>query len=286
MHISKHRLMAIGAALGLAIVAGLPARGAVTAFPGSITLTAPTGNSYLRGIVPVTWKWRSGTSVKSTSTVDVSSTIDGYTWTPIATLLPIRSGSVQWNTAGTPDYLYAVRVVVHGTTIKSVASPLIIDNTAPSVSISKPGATQVVLDDQTLVEVRYVAGTASLTADTFDAMSGVASVAWTLDDVAIGNGTPLRYNFSTQPGKHTLTATAIDRSGNSSSVTIDIVAVPGPSVTEGLPTPPAVPTPPDVVPSGTPTAPAAPSVPPSTPPVPSVPPSPDPGGLPVPLPTP
>lgn len=263
---------------------------AAVARPGTLTLTSPTRQQAVRGEVDVTWVWRSGTAVKSTSKVDLAVTQNGVTWYTIGAGLPIRSGEYTWDTGTWPDSIYAVRATVSRTTVKSVVSPMFVDNTAPQVRVTRPAEGEVLVENERMIFFAAVVGTARLEADASDALSGVDKVRWLLNDEEIGVGTPFDYNFSTKPGRHQLTAEATDKAGNTATHEITLIVAPGPSAAEGAPDPGDVPIPdPDELPDPgpLPTLPATPEV----PPTPAVPeeleiPSPEPNSLPTAIPSP
>lgn len=93
-----------------------------------------------------------------------------------------------------------------------------VDSTAPSVSITSPtnGAT--------------VTGNVRITASAGDSQSGVASVAFSVDNTRIGtsNSSPWQVQWNTKkvnPGQHVLTAVATDRVGNRATSTAITVTV-------------------------------------------------------------
>lgn len=284
--------------------------------PGSVKLTTPERQSSMRGDTVVTWTWKAGASVRSTSVVDFFVTQNGLAWYTIKVKTPIRAGSFSWNTNAWPDGVYAMRATVSGTTVKSIVSPFIIDNTSPEVRIARPAEGEVLVENERTVFFAAIVGSARLEADARDALSGVQTVRWYLDDAEIGTGSPYDYNFSRHPGNHVLKAEAIDRAGNSATHSITVVVLPGPSAADGaVPKPSDLPIPdPSAPPSadqptlpgtpsiddlnlgdlpdgdsipapGTPPAPSAPSAPPAQP-APSAPSAPNPGlGIPLTLPT-
>jgi hypothetical protein len=212
--------------------------------PGSITLTSPQRQEATRSDITVAWTWRSGSAVRSTSAVDFFVTQNGLAWYTIKVKVPVRSGSFSWNTRAWPDGVYAMRATVSGTSVKSIVSPFVIDNTAPEVRISRPAEGEVLVENERTVFFAAVVGTARLEADARDGLSGVQTVTWYLDDEQIGTGTPYDYNFSMHPGNHVLKAEAVDRAGNAATHEISIIVIPGPSAADGVvPKPSDVPIP-------------------------------------------
>lgn len=204
--------------------------------PGSIRLERSIAETAYADAVPFTWNFLPGTKVRTYSQVYLQVTNDGYRWRSIASRLPIRSGGFSWNTVGWPEGMYYARVIVHNTLITSSVGPLVLDRTAPRSRITHPSEGSVTVEDLAQVNGSVVIGTTTLEAEVSDNGSGVESIDWSLDDTPIGSGTPLEYNFSMQPGKHTLTVETTDIAGNSSSHSVQVIAGPGPSlVVENIP---------------------------------------------------
>lgn len=258
--------------VALALVAG-PAIGATS--PGSIRITEPVASSAHGGTVGIEWSYRPGTEIRSTSKVNVFWTPNGLTWGKIASSVPIRTGGVEWNSAGI-NAPVAFRVAVVGTTIKSTVSPVLIDNTKPTVDIVRPTTNQVIVEDAA-PGFAIVAGSATLSADARDGFTGIAEVRWLLDGKLIGTGANYKHNFGNRPGQHVLTAVAVDRAGNTAEDSVDIMALPGPSNAGQVPELPAPP-------SEGPALPETPDLPDGTPEVPEVP-NPDPSEAPDPTPS-
>lgn len=182
--------------------------------PGSVTLTDP--GSPLRGSVTV-----SGTAADAGSGVAslrVQYAVPGgSTWTTgcIATTAPY---SCSLATAAIPDGLYDLRAfatdAAGNTTSSNVLANHRIDNTAPSVTVSDPGA--------------YIRQTVTLTGTAGDAGSGVASVTvqraptgsstWTT--VCAGTSSPTNCTLNTTTltdGGYDLRAIATDVAGNTTT---------------------------------------------------------------------
>ena len=111
---------------------------AYAAHTASITLTGPGSGEIVSGSVEVTWSY---TVFTGTTPVIVEAAPDGTTFSQVAKV-PIddgtsgRFGSVSWDTSTFADSnTYAVRVrVVTNKNAVSVASPVIVDNTAPTLT--------------------------------------------------------------------------------------------------------------------------------------------------------
>lgn len=286
MGINKTRAIAI-AALVIALTGshGLSAiaKRRTTAFAGSVSLTGPHATSKIRRSATISWTWQAGSVVKSTSRVDLLAG-DGMAWHPVALGLPIRNGEFAWDTSQWPDNRYSLRVQVQKTTIRGQLDQIFIDNTKPEARIARPAQGEILVEDDTRIYFATVVGTATLTADARDALTGISDITWKLDGAEIARGNNVRYNFSLVPGKHELTVVAKDGAGNESDPhTIVIFCAPGTSTPDALmpsdaPTVPSSPLPtPSDVPSD------VPSVDPST--LPGIPPAPDPSSVPSQVPT-
>lgn len=117
-----------------------------------------------------------------------------------------------------PETITATGTRADGSTI-SISAQVIIDNTPPQIAITSPAA-----------DANYQAVDVTMAAQADDATSQVASVTGTLD----GNAIPIPDTFPSDnilPGRHTLTVTAADSAGNSTSTTrtfiTSIGAIPG-----------------------------------------------------------
>lgn len=278
MRWNRGRKVGYGLLIAALVTVAAPAFSATS--PGSITITSPVASSAQGGTVTVDWTWRRGTDVTSTSTVDVYLTNNGLTWVKIASKVPVRDGGILWDASTLPDAPYALRAKVTGKSVRSTVSPIYVDNTKPTIDITRPSEGQIVIDDSTPA-LAVVAGVATLVSDARDAFTGVASVQWFLDEEQIGEGATIQHDFSMSPGQHVLKAIATDKAGNKAEDTINVLALPGTGALGAIPSPDVPPTelpvpdpgatpdvPPVPVPSETPSLPEpgpAPSEPPSDP---------------------
>lgn len=238
------RKLLIGSMLIMGLAPAVP--GLTAASLGKLSLQDPITQTAYSNVVPIAWNWQGGSKVNSGSAVYFQASPDGYRWFPIETRVPIRSGETEWDTTGWPEGFYSVRGVVHRTLVMDIVEPIVIDRTAPGVRITKPSEGDVWVEDTLRVYGTAVVGTTTLEADTYDYGTGVQDIVWTLNGEEIGRGSPYTYNFSLNPGRHTLTATATDAAGNESSHSILVIAGPGPSlVAEDLPEVPEAPEPPE-----------------------------------------
>lgn len=267
---------------------------AATMFRGSISLMTPTDGSAIREDAQITWIYRTGSAVTAASKVGIYRSFDRVNWTLVAGNLPITAGTYTIDSKSLADGAYLFRLVADGK-VASGANKVVIDNTAPVVSITKPSNGALIVEDNTLAAPpAVVAGRSTLQVAAEDNASGISSVVWSLDDNEIARGVTSSYDFGLSPGRHTLTATVKDRAGNEASSSVDVIALPGQNQ---VGTPPPLPTPgalpsdvpttlpiPTDLPTTLPTPPVGvPSIPPSPPTVPAPPTVPP---APTPLPTP
>ncbi|MDX6491430.1 MAG: large repetitive protein, partial [Gaiellaceae bacterium] len=124
----------------------------------------------------------------------------------------------SWNTTSVPDGLYDLRVVVADVAGNSTASPAAadvrVDNTAPSVALDDLGTA--------------VHGTVSLSANSADAGSGIASVTYQYSPAGSNSWTATPASWSTSAlaeGMYDLRSRATDLAGNSAYSTAETVQV-------------------------------------------------------------
>ena len=230
---TNFRRAATALALATIALAAVPALSA--SIKGGISHDSLTPAEAVAGVVDLDWTWTGGTKVNSQDAVNVTVSTDGTSWSPIARRLPIRDGHYAWDTTAVPDGSYYVRYRVAGHWIFSDAVLVTVDNTAPLVRITRPTTDQIIVDDTT-PGFAIVAGNATLEARALDVTTGVTDVTWLLGEEQIASGDSATYNFSANPGPHTLTAVATDGAGNTASHSIEILALAGPSAAvEGAP---------------------------------------------------
>jgi hypothetical protein len=285
MNRSKIRMIAAAAALTLTAILAVPGFSATS--PGSISLKVP--DSFSRDSVAMTWTYKAGTLITNNSQVDVLTSSNGATWSPLALRVPIRNLGYNWNISNWNDAVYAVRLRIAGTSTYSATDYAYVDHTNPNIEITHPSRNDITVDDASVATLdAVVAGRTTLKANANDALSGVETVVWELDGNPIATGGTAVYDFTASPGRHELAAVASDFAGNTASASITVVALPGSAAA----TPPGdTPDPNDLIPTPDPTT--IPSPDPSTlptlPPIPSpdptVIPSPDPTAVPSPDPT-
>ena len=197
---------------------------------GSISLLDPISQTAYSDQVPIAWEFTPGSKVRTTSSVYIQASTDRYRWYTIESKVPIRHGAYIWNTSDWPEGTYHLRSVVHRTMITDSVGPIVVDRSNPLAYITSPSEGDVVIEDALTVSTAVVAGTTTLEASTYDYGSGIESIAWALDEKAIGFGSPYRYNFSMEPGPHVLSVTVTDAAGNVSMASANLLAVPGPSL--------------------------------------------------------
>ncbi|WP_395851944.1 Ig-like domain-containing protein [Cystobacter fuscus] len=166
--------------------------------PPTAVLTAPASNATLRGTVTMT-----ATADDDIGVAKVEF-YDGQTLVGTDTSAPY---SVSWNTAGLADGTHTLTAKAYdgvGLTGTSVGVTVIVDNTAPTASITSPRAT-------------YVQGTVQVTATASDNQS-IAKVEFYDGATLLGTDTTAPYSMSWNTvsafgSTHTLTAKAYDGVG-------------------------------------------------------------------------
>jgi hypothetical protein len=152
-------------------------------------------------------------SLLTTFEIDYASA-GGTKWTPICASILASTLSCSWATPATGSYDVRAYAVVNGTAYTDTATEVLVDNTAPTVSVTGPGST--------------LSGVVTLATTATDADSGLASVrvqyaptgtsTWT--DVCTATASPwsCRWNTTTVAGgRYDLRATAVDNAGNSTT---------------------------------------------------------------------
>lgn len=206
--------------LAAAMIAAAPA---LRADDTSFDLTAPSPGP-AAGEVAIRWEWSGGTEMRD-RTVTLSLMPNGVQEFVIATV-PIWHGVYFWDTGVWSDARYILRGRVDGMPLESYIQGVVVDNTDPEVAITRPLPGDVVAADQVVATgapETVVVGAVTLVAEATDGRSGVASVTWSVDGTDIGQGSSVEHVF--EPGRHTVTATALDAAGNASEATIELVAL-------------------------------------------------------------
>jgi Big-like domain-containing protein len=177
----------------------------------TVAMTAPTAGAVIRGAAGL-----SATATDNVGVVGVQFRLDGANVGAEDTSSPY---GVSWNTATATDGAHTLSAVARdaaGNTATSAGVPVVVDNTAPTVTISDPAAGAM------------VTGTTTLSASASDGV-GVAGVSFLLDGAPLGAEdatAPYTMTWDTTPvasGSHVVTAVARDAAGNartSAAVTV------------------------------------------------------------------
>ncbi len=190
--------------------------------PPTVSLTSPGSGATVSGLVPVA----ANAADAESGIARVELCVDGAV-IAAPTSAPY---SATWDASAVTPGAHSVSAVAYdkaGNTASASVTVMVVapDVTAPAVAITAPA------------EGASVTGNVSLAADATDNESGVARVEFRVDGALVGNCAAAPYTASWNTslatiGDHTITATAFDRAGNSSSATIRVTV---PDVT-----PPAV----------------------------------------------
>jgi hypothetical protein len=204
--------------------------------PPSGSLNAPAANSNLRGTVTLT---ASTTGSGVASVAFQRAPTGSSTWTTIATDTT-SPYTAAWNTTGSADGQYNLRVATTdaaGNSTISATVPVLVDNTAPTGSLTAPAPNA------------NLAGTVTLSASASDTGSGVASVAFqraptgssTWTTIATDTTTPYTAAWNTTgsaDGQYNLRVATTDAAGNTTtSATVPVLV--GNSLPSGSLTSPA-----------------------------------------------
>lgn len=214
------------------LLAGLPAFAVPKPAPTpSFQLRSPGPGAY-GGEVVIRWRWTGPRAVRN-ALVSLSAVDAAGTSTVISESDRTWHGASRWDTRGWTDGTYTISGHVIG--FPDLASDLpgvIVDNTAPVASITKPAAGQLVIADNVLdasaisLDKAIVVGPVTLTAAVTDA-DPAPSVIWFLGDGEerreIGEGTAFTYNFPPSQNPHHVSIEAVDWVGNASSAHVDVL---------------------------------------------------------------
>jgi hypothetical protein len=150
-----------------------------------------------------------GTVTLSATSSDAGSGVASVTYQRSDATAGWATIAAAWDTTGTPDGSYDLRVVVldvAGNQTVSTVTGRVVDNTAPTATMGALGT--------------VVRGTIALTSTTADAGSGLASVTYERQAVGQTNwvATPSSFDTTTVPdGDYDIHVLAVDKAGNSTA---------------------------------------------------------------------
>jgi subtilisin family serine protease len=193
--------------------------------PPTVSITSPSANSNLKGTTQVTAN--ASDNAGGSGMKDVVFRLDNAS---SGTIIGTASGAGptftinNWNTALVTDGAHTIYGIATDNSNNSAAStgvPVVIDNTAPTVSITSPANSATVF------------GTVSINTNAADTGTGINNVVFWLDGVGttqLGTVSTAPYNFSwnsagASNGGHTLTVVATDKVGNTTTSTTINVSV-------------------------------------------------------------
>ncbi|HEU0104534.1 MAG TPA: Ig-like domain-containing protein, partial [Vicinamibacteria bacterium] len=180
--------------------------------PPTVALTSPAAGAAVKGTIAI-----GADASDNVGVVGVQFKLDGVNVGAEDAASPY---SVSWNTAAAADGSHLLTAVARdaaGNTATSVAIPVVVDNSPPSVAITEPAMGVL------------VAGTTIVDASASDSI-GVAGVQLMVDGAAAGiedTSAPFAFTWDTTSvasGTHTLAAVARDAAGNTStSATVTVM---------------------------------------------------------------
>jgi hypothetical protein len=181
--------------------------------PPVVSLTSPTAGAGVKGAISV-----GASATDNIGVVGVQFRLDGANLGAEDTSSPY---GISWDSATVADGAHTLSAVARdaaGNTSTSAGVPVVVDNTAPTVTISAPAAGTV------------VAGSTTVSATASDGV-GVAGVTLLLDGAPLGaedTTAPYELAWDTTPvasGAHVVTAVARDAVGNSRTSAVVTVIV-------------------------------------------------------------
>lgn len=181
------------------------------------TVTAPTNNQNITGTFTLTGTATASAPLTVTSVAFQYSTAGADTWTTIGTPDTATPFTASWNTTTVPDGPYNVRVRVtdsSGDIFNSDGTAIVtrVDNANPTGSITDPNAND------------WVHGTVTVTSDSADAGSGVASAAFQYKPTAGSTWTAIGTDTSSPYAVSWNTTTLTDGQYDLRVITTDNVA--------------------------------------------------------------
>jgi len=189
--------------------------------PPRVKITAPKGGDIVGGKVKIEWN-----ATDESGSVDITlkySPNNGQTWTLIVEHTS-NDGEYVWNASNLEDgneyILQIIAVDAYGNTARYFTEPFTMDNTAPSLEITKPEAGRLYIFDREILPIignkAIIIGKITLQADATDS-SGIEKVEFYVDGAyKAGDSTsPYEWTWSEKTiGKHTIKIIAYDMAGN------------------------------------------------------------------------
>ena len=204
--------------------------------PPNVEISYPSKGSILKGNVDIRWNATDNHDSRQEIKITIKYSIDdGLTWHNIVSNI-VNSGSYTWNTSGFQDsknYMIEVSAKdTSGNVGSDISSKFIVDNTPPSLEITKPLGGQIYLLDRAIFPTfgnkAIVIGKITITANATDSISGVKKVEFYIDGVkkAEDNETPYSMKWSGWAvGSHTIKVKAYDKAGNEIEKVVDVRAL-------------------------------------------------------------
>ncbi len=200
--------------------------------PPTVEITYPQEGDIVRGSVKIKWN-----ATDESGSVDITlkySPNNGQTWTLIVEHTS-NDGEYLWNvsnlTDGSEYVLQIIAVDASGNTARYFTEPFTIDNTAPSLDITKPGAGKLYMFDREILPIignkAIIIGKITIQADATDS-SGIDKVEFYVDGSYKSEDTTSPYEWAWSEktiGKHTIKVIAYDKAGNKISEEREVFAI-------------------------------------------------------------
>ncbi|HEC76233.1 MAG TPA: hypothetical protein ENI33_03095, partial [Thermoplasmatales archaeon] len=201
--------------------------------PPDVDVIYPTGNESLRNGVLIQWN---ATDNSNTILITIKySPNNGATWHKIVENTE-NDGEYMWNTSGLEDgknYLIEISAIdTAGNIGKGYSNKFTVDNTKPSIEITKPVIGKLYMFDREILPIigskAVIIGKITIEVEANDATSGMEKVEFYIDGKynAEDTSSPYRWVWDERSfGKHTIKVIAYDKAGNKINKEIEVFIV-------------------------------------------------------------
>ncbi|MCD6171675.1 MAG: Ig-like domain repeat protein, partial [Thermoplasmata archaeon] len=200
--------------------------------PPNVEISSPSKGSIVRGNVNIRWNATDNHDSKQEIKVTIKYSIDnGLTWHNIASNIG-NSGSYTWNTSEFQDSQnYMIKISAEdtsGNTGSDISDKFTVDNTPPSLEITKPLEGQIYIFDRAIFPTfghkAIIIGKITITASVSDSISGVDKVEFYIDGVKKAEDNKAPYSMEWKEwavGSYTIKVKAYDKAGNEIEKIVD-----------------------------------------------------------------
>ncbi|HEC82330.1 MAG TPA: hypothetical protein ENI53_00395, partial [Thermoplasmatales archaeon] len=201
--------------------------------PPEVDVIYPTGNESLRNGVLIQWN---ATDNSNTILITIKySPNNGATWHKIVENTE-NDGEYMWNTSGLEDgknYLIEISAMdTTGNIGKDYSNKFTVDNTKPTVEITKPVIGKLYMFDREILPVigskAVIIGKITIEVEANDATAGMEKVEFYIDGKynAEDTSSPYKWVWDERSfGKHTIKVVAYDKAGNKINKEVEVFIV-------------------------------------------------------------